>query len=67
MVAHGAANVLRNGVEIEDQLQRRLLEQLRVLLDRGVEIVDVSLMMLVMVNRHGVRIDVRLQGVGTVG
>jgi hypothetical protein len=52
---------------ILDDLVQALALQRRVGLDRLVEIVDIGLVMLVVVELHGLRVDVRLQRIVGVG
>ena len=61
VVAHDGANVFRNGVQIADQIFDRFFFQIGLAFDRLVEVVDVSLVMLGVMDFHRPRIDVRLQ------
>jgi hypothetical protein len=67
VVADGRADLLRNLVEIENQLQRRLFLQRGVTLQRLVQIGHVGLVMFTVVNPHRRSVDVRLQGFGAIG
>ena len=61
VVAHRAANLRRNGVQVGDQLLDRLGFQFRLAGDGFVHIVDISGVVFVMVDFHGERIQVRLK------
>ena len=66
VVAHGGADRLGQRVEVLDQLLDRLALQLGELLERGVEVVDVGLVVLAVMNLHRLRVDVRLERVERV-
>jgi hypothetical protein len=53
-------------VDLRDQLFDRLLLQIRMRLQRRVEVVDVGCVVLVVVDPHRLLVDVRLQGVVVV-
>ena len=53
--------------ERADQLLGALALQLRVLLERGVQVVHVGLMMLAVVDLHRLRVDVRLERGEVIG
>jgi hypothetical protein len=67
VVANRVADRLGNRAEIAEEVVERLRLQLRSLLQRGVQVVDVRLVMLPVVNLHRLRVDVRLEGIRRVG
>ena len=62
VVADGAANVFRDGVEVADQIFGTFAEQLRMLFEGGVEILDVGTVMHVVVQGHRLLVDDRFEG-----
>src|SRR5919197_4320588 len=61
VVADGRADVLGDAVDPAQQVLERLLLQLGMLVERGVQVVDVCLMMLPVVDLHRRGVDVGLQ------
>ena len=61
VIADGGANLLRNGVQVLEQVFHREFLQVRVIRQGFVELGNVGLVMLAMVDFHGFGIDVRLQ------
>ena len=53
--------------EVLDQILGALALQLGVLLERGVQVVDVGLMMLAVMDLHRLRVDVRLERGEVIG
>ena len=51
-----------NGVEVRDQVLDRLALMVRMVLERVVQVRDISLVVLAVVNLHGLGVDVRLEG-----
>jgi hypothetical protein len=66
MIPHGRANVLGNRVDALQQFLDALRLQLRILLERGVQISDVRLMMLPVMDLHRLRVDVRFERIKCV-
>src|SRR3984957_630781 len=67
VIAHRAANVRRDGVEIANQLLHGFLFQVRLACDGFVEVGHVSRVMFVMVDLHGLRVDIGFERVFCVG
>ena len=67
VIAHHSANVFRHRVQITDQILDRLGRQLRLVLERVVDVRDVGLVMLGVMDLHRARIDVRLKRIVGVG
>ena len=67
IIANDAANVFRQRGQIADQLFRALASQFRVFLNCTVQLGNVSRMVLVMVQVHGLIVNVRLQRVVLIG
>ncbi len=63
VVAHDCANVLRHRFQITDQIFHRFLFEIGFAFDRLVDVVDVSLVMLGMMDFHRLRINVRFQSI----
>ena len=63
VVAHGRANVLRDLVQVAHELFDGEFLERGVAFDRGVELVDVGLVVLGVMDLHGARVDERLQRV----
>src|SRR6185503_9259268 len=61
VVAHCGADVFRNAVDTAADLLDALALKVGMLFQRGVEIGDVSLMMLPVMDLHRLRVDVRLE------
>src|ERR1041385_4332260 len=61
IVTNRRANVVGHAAQVAQQVFEVLVGQLRVLAQRVVEIVDVGLMMLAVVDLHGLRVDMRLE------
>ena len=61
IVANGSADIFGNAVDVAQQVLDTLFAEFRMLLDGGVQIIHIGGMMLIMVQRHGLRVDVRLQ------
>ena len=55
------ANVFGDRVQVADEVIHRFGGQFRVLGQRGIDVGDVGLVMLVVVQLHGLRIDERLE------
>src|SRR5208337_4298277 len=66
VVTHGRPDPLGQRVQVGDQGLDRLVLMVGMVLERGVQIVDVRRMMLAMVYFHGPGINVRLQGTKVV-
>jgi hypothetical protein len=62
VIAHGRANVVENRVDLGDERFDRLVAQVGSL-ERFVQVRDVGIVVLAVMNFHGPRVDVRLQGV----
>ena len=62
IVAQASADSFRGLAEILEQVLRRKLGQLRLVGKQLVGIFYISLVMLIMMNLHGDRVDLRLQG-----
>jgi len=60
-------DVLGDRVEVAEEVLDALAAELGVLLDGGVQVVDVRLVMAVVVDLHRLRVDVRLQRAELVG
>jgi len=58
VVAHRRADVLGDAVDPAQQIVQRLLVQLGVLVERGIEVVDVRLVMFSVVDLHRLGVDV---------
>ena len=67
IVANGSTDCIRNICEVGNQCIDRKLRELRAVLERSVQVVDIGLMMAVMVDFHGKRIDVWLKCIECVG
>ena len=67
VVAHHAANVLGDGVEVGDEFVDRFGRQRRMAGQSGVHVVDVGLVMLVVVELHRLCIDERFESSVVVG
>jgi len=63
VIADGGADFLRNGVQVLEQVFDREFLQVGIIGQSLVELGDVGLVMLAMVDFHGLGIDVRLQRV----
>jgi hypothetical protein len=63
VVPNGRPDLLRHLLEAPQQILGRELGQLRIRRDRLVQVVDVRLMVLVVMELHRLRIDIRLQGI----
>ena len=61
VVADRGADVVRDPGDAAQQLVERLLVQLGVLVERGIQVVDVRLMVLRVVDLHRLPVDVRLE------
>ncbi|MNI39498.1 hypothetical protein D3C73_936810 [compost metagenome] len=66
VVAHCAADRFGQGIQIGDQGFHRLRRQAR-LFQRGIEVVDVGLVVLAVVDFHRARIEVRFEGIVGIG
>ena len=66
VVPHDCANVFRHGIEVTDQVFYGFLLEIGAL-DRFVQVIDVSLVMLRVVDFHCARIDVRIQRIIRIG
>ena len=64
VVAHGGADILRHPRQAADEFLGGAILQITLAGERGVEVVDVRLMVLAVVDLHGHRVDDRFQGVG---
>ena len=67
VVAHGRADVLRHLVDPAQQLLERPVLQLRVLGESLVQLGDVGRVVLVVMDLHRLRVDVRLERVEGIG
>ena len=67
VITDSQAYLFRQGVQIAQEMQRGLVLQLRIIFKRLVEIVHVSLVMLVMMHRHGPSVNVRFQRTFFIG
>ena len=67
VVSDGAANVFGNSRQVRNEFFRRFVEEFRVLFNGTVQIVDVSLMVLVVVIVHRFFVNVRLESVVSIG
>src|ERR1035437_1245816 len=67
VVAHGGSDGVRDLRHVAAEVVERPAREFGRLLDRGIQVVDVRLMMLAVVDLHRLRIDVRLERVGSVG
>src|SRR5690606_25690595 len=63
VIAHCRPDVVRDAVDAAQQILYRLAPQLGVLLQGGVQLVDIRLVVLLMMDLHRPRIDVRLERV----
>src|SRR5438094_393480 len=66
VVAHRGADVFGHAVDAAQQIFDALRLQLRVLLERCVQIRDVRVVMLAVVNLHRLFVDMRLESIGRV-
>ena len=67
VVSDGAANVFGNSRQVRNEFFRRFVEEFRVLFNGTVQIVDVSLMVLVVVIVHRFFVNVRLKSIVSIG
>ena len=63
VIAHRASDGFRYGAKIRDDFLRRLVGQLRCGFQRLVQVRHVRVVVLAMVNLHGLGINVRLEGI----
>ena len=61
VIAHRRADILRHRVEIAEQFLERLVRDLRMLVERLVQLSDIRLVMLRVMDLHRLRIDVWLE------
>src|SRR6266581_9376667 len=61
VVAHRGADVVRNRIDTAQQCVDALAEELGMFTQGVVEVGDVGLMMLAVVDLHGLRVDMRLE------
>ena len=66
IVAHGVADVFRNGMKPAEQLAEGFACQFRASIKRGVEFCDISAVMFAVVNLHSLSVDMGFQGVRCV-
>ena len=66
VVAHRGANVFGHAVDALEQIVKALRLELRVLVQRGVEIGHVRVVMLPVVNLHRLLVDVRFERIGWI-
>ena len=66
VVAHGGANIFRNFVQLRDQCFNRKILKVCISFESLVEVCYVRVVMLVVVNFHGLRVNVRLECVKRV-
>ena len=66
VVADHRSDVLRHVVQVAEQVLDAAILQLWVLLQRRVQIVDVRPVVAIVVDLHGLRVDVRLEGVEAI-
>jgi hypothetical protein len=67
VVADRPAHRLGQRVDVGEELLERPVGELGGLLERRVQVGDVRLVVLAVVDLHGLRVDVRLEHVGRVG
>ena len=67
VVADGVADVVRERLEVGDELVDRLLVEGRVLVERNNEVVHVGGVMLAVVNAHGAGVNEGLEGIEGIG
>ena len=67
VVPNGASNILRNDIRIFEQILNLSGLKPDVAFQSGVEFFDISLMMLGMMDLHGLGIDKRLQSIICIG
>ena len=63
VITHNSANVFRHSFEITDQILDRLLFEISFAFDRVIQVVDVSLVMLGIMDFHRLGIDMRFQSI----
>src|SRR5271155_3576216 len=61
VVADDGADILGNVVDVSQQVLGSVFAEFGVLLDGAIEVIDVGLVMLVVVEMHGLLVDVRLE------
>ena len=66
VVAHGGADVFRNFVDLCEQLFDGKFREIGVTFERLVEVGDVSAVMLIVMDFHRLRVDIRLECVERV-
>ena len=66
VVADRRLDVVRDAVDVLDQVVQALLMQLGVLVERGIEVGDVRLMMLAVMDLHRLAVDMRFERGGVV-
>src|SRR5262245_32520304 len=66
VVAHGGANVFRDGVDVLQQVVNALGLQLGMLLERRVQVRDVRVVMLPVMDFHRLLVDVGFESIGRV-
>src|SRR4051794_29651411 len=67
VVADGSAHGFGKGIDGAHEVVQRFLRQIGGLLQRRVQVVDVGLMVLSVMDFHGLRVDVRLERGEVVG
>ena len=63
IIAHGAADVRRHRVEIADEVLDGLAFEVGLAADRLVDVGDVGRVVFVVMNLHGLRVDIGLERV----
>ena len=67
VIPHHRANGFRNGVKVLDQILDRFSGEIGMIFKRIINVGDVSLVMLGVMDLHRPRVDMRLEGVVSVG
>jgi len=67
IVADGRADVFGHGVEVADQVLRRLSRQFRMLFQRSIQVLHISAMVHVVMQRHGLLVNNGFESVVSVG
>jgi hypothetical protein len=66
VVAHRRLDVVRHAVDALDQVVEALVVQLWMLVERGIQVGDVSLVMLAVMDLHRLAVDMRFERGGIV-
>jgi hypothetical protein len=67
IVPDRGADALRQSVQVGDQCLDRLALMIGMILERGVQIVDIGRMVLVVMDLHRLGVDVRFEGPEIIG